>query len=430
MYAKMKLLLPFAILVLFLNQTHALWSPSPGQSWSNLIGIKDKSNIFNRKEQILTIDLEKSEEYIPQLHKQDKKVICYFSGGTIEPHRNDYNDYLKYGDEFVYTNKKNDTGEYWLHVEKKDILEPLILRRMMKAQSVGCDAIEVDHLNAYDHEPGDHGFTKEQTINFAKWIAADAHKVGISIGFNNLASLASQLVDDFDFATVENCAKDKNRCAKYEEFPKRGKAVFTIHYGNSGSFSSQKSSLIKEQKNMGFTCVFADNQNLHNPTYVYNCDNGSTSNTKGRIPKVTTAASVKESITSTVKTSTTGKTSTVTSKPVTPLISSESINSSVSNNSTHLDISGNPIVENISGKNEEVVPDAYLNNESKVPNFPDSNDFDDYVDPSSKKTKEALVISLSSVALVALGFVIYKGTRKFKGKRSSDSTIQLGMNYY
>jgi len=41
----MELLLPFAILVLFLNQTHALWSPTPGQSWSNLIGIKDKSNM-------------------------------------------------------------------------------------------------------------------------------------------------------------------------------------------------------------------------------------------------------------------------------------------------------------------------------------------------------------------------------------------------
>lgn len=424
----MELLLPFAILVLFLNQTHALWSPTPGQSWSNLIGIKDKSNIFNRKEQILTIDLEKSEEYIPELHKQGKKVICYFSGGTIEPHRSDYNDYLKYGDKFVYKNKKNASGEYWLHVEKKDILEPLILKRMMKARNVGCDAIEVDSLSAYDHEPGDHGFTKEQTVNLAKWIAADAHEVGISIGFNNLSSIASKLVDDFDFATVENCAKDKNRCAKYKEFPKHGKAVFTIHYGNSGSFSSQKSNLIKEQKNMGYTCVFADNQNLHNPTYVYNCDNGSTSNTKGSIPKVTTTATIKKFVTSTVKSSTTSKPISSSNSDIKISSESESINSSLLNNSTHLDISGNPVVDNISGKNDEVVPDAYLNNnESNVP--PDNIGRPDF-NENFRKTNVALVIALSSVAVTALGFVIYKRTKKFKRKHSSSSTVQLRMDYY
>jgi len=204
----------------------------------------------------------------------------------------------------ITVGEKTEWKETWMDIRRKDILQPLIRKRMKKAIAAKCDAIEVDCLGAHRHAPKDIGVTKDDVLVFAKWVAEMAHQEGISIGLKNVATLAESLEPYFDFAVVESCARSPKLCAHYIPFTKHGKAVFTIHYGNvDGSFEKQKSMLVKEQKGMGFTCIFNTNQNLKQPCFSYNCDTGSTSNIRGSIPE---QQAVK--ITTTIKKTTTVKT--------------------------------------------------------------------------------------------------------------------------
>jgi len=300
----MKLLLPIvAVSLLFTNSVESRWVPRPGTTWNYLLAASD-SDILSRKEEALTVDLNIKPEMINKLHKQGKKVICYFSGGTLEGHRKDYNDY--YNTPGLIPDKRGITrwGEVWLDYRRPEI-RPLIKRRMKEAISKKCDAIEVDCLDGYHFEEvtekWKNPLTKEDSYVFAKWLSQMAHNLGISIGLKNLAGTAARLVNDFDFAVVESCSDSPNLCARFKDFPKHNKAVFTIHYGNYGSFNSQRNRMVKEQKGLGFTCTFNNDENLKHPGYAFNCDTGSKSNTSGSIPKVSNNNNVKKTTKVTTK---------------------------------------------------------------------------------------------------------------------------------
>jgi len=273
--------------LLLTSTVESRWTPKPGLTWSYGIALKT-NDILNRPEDVITIDYQKGADVISKLHSKGKKVICYFSGGTIEPHRDDKDDY--YNTPNLVVEGKTRWNENWLNF-RNEAVYPLIRKRIKRAVNENCDALEIDCLGAFNHEQlttkySGKPYTKEDSLKFAKNLSKIAHEEGISIGLKNVATIAPQLVNDFDFAVVESCSMSKNVCALYKDFPKQGKAVFTIHYGNYGSFSSQVSTMVKEQKGFGYTCTFNDDDNLNHPGYSYNCDNGSKSSTSGSIPKV------------------------------------------------------------------------------------------------------------------------------------------------
>ncbi|ORX82465.1 hypothetical protein BCR32DRAFT_292625 [Anaeromyces robustus] len=281
----MKLLLLIISAFLFINDAQSLWTPKPKSTWNYLIAAKE-IDILNRPEEVLTIDINNS-HLIPELHKQGKKVICYFSGGTIEKHREDKDQYLAHDEMIIKGETK--WHELWLDYRMKDILYPLIKNRMKKAVQNGCDGLEIDCLGAYNHddllkrmkEQGKVPLNKEDAYNFAVDLSSMAHELGISIGLKNVAGIAKRLVNKFEFAVVESCSRSSKVCALYEDFPKQGKAVFTIHYGNYGSFQNQVKTMVKEQKNLGYTCTFNNDDNLDYPGFSYDCDTGSIINASG-----------------------------------------------------------------------------------------------------------------------------------------------------
>jgi endo-alpha-1,4-polygalactosaminidase (GH114 family) len=273
--------------LLLTSNVESRWTPKPGLTWSYGIAL-ETSDILSRPEDVITIDYQKGADVISKLHSKGKKVICYFSGGTIEPHRDDKDAY--YNTPNLVVEGKTRWDENWLNF-RNEAVYPLIRKRIQRAVKENCDALEIDCLGAFNHEQlttkySGKPYTKEDSFKFAKKLSKMAHEEGISIGLKNVATIAPQLVNDFDFAVVESCSMSKNVCALYKDFPKQGKAVFTIHYGNYGSFSSQVSTMVKEQNGYGYTCTFNDDDNLKHPGYSYNCDNGSKSGTSGSVPKV------------------------------------------------------------------------------------------------------------------------------------------------
>ncbi|OUM57995.1 glycoside hydrolase family 114 protein, partial [Piromyces sp. E2] len=195
----------------------------------------------NSDSDVVTIDLEYAEEMVPVLHNKDQKVICYFAGGTTENNRPDIKDYKKSG-------------------------------LIIEAYNYGCNAVEVDTLDVHNYLP--EKFNKQDTFEFAKWVAETGNEENISVGLKNIPSLAQKLQPYFDFAIVESCA-EYNECKYFKEFTKNNKAVFSIQYKDFGwKLSGDKlKTLINTQKNGDFTCVLG-NLDLRRHSVNYNCNTG------------------------------------------------------------------------------------------------------------------------------------------------------------
>ncbi len=102
----------------------------------------------------------------------------------------------------------------------------------------GFDGVEPDLDDTIFQGPSENnitGFpiTYQDMINYNKFIAAEAHKRGLSIGLKNGVALAGKFARDMepfvDFALVEQCAQ-YDECDAALPFVQAGKAVFAAEY--------------------------------------------------------------------------------------------------------------------------------------------------------------------------------------------------------
>jgi hypothetical protein len=101
--------------------------------------------------------------------------------------------------------------------------------RLDHAASRGCDAVEPDNVDGYQNDPG-FPLTAATQLDFNRFLAAEAHARGLSIGLKNDLDQLEDLVGDFDWALNEECFAYQE-CARYETtFLAAGKAVFHAEY--------------------------------------------------------------------------------------------------------------------------------------------------------------------------------------------------------
>jgi len=264
----MRFFLSFTFLSsLLLTKVNTLRFPAePGTMWNYVLG-DDNFDVTKEKAPVIDVDYEQSAETIARYHKYGKKVICYFSGGTVEDWRNDFKDYKSAG---ILGNEYDDwPGEYWINYKKyKGALRTLIERRMRIAKSKNCDGIEVDNLDGYQVNRSHWDLTENDAIEFAKWLVSTAHSIGIPIGLKNVPGLLKKSRDlyAFDFAINESCVNHSNECAIYKDFIAQGKPVFGITYGN---FNSKRSALCKALNGVGISMIVKESQNLRQAGRVF-----------------------------------------------------------------------------------------------------------------------------------------------------------------
>jgi hypothetical protein len=157
--------------------------------------------------------------------RDDVTTVCYFSAGTYEEFRDDADGFPE---ELRGEPLPDHPDERWLDVRAIDELAPVIEARLDRCAERGFDAVEMDNVDAYANDSG-FDLTPEDQLEFNRWLADAARERGLSPGLKGTAELAGDLVDDFDWALVEQCIQYEE-CEQFRPFVDDGKAVFVVEY--------------------------------------------------------------------------------------------------------------------------------------------------------------------------------------------------------
>jgi hypothetical protein len=208
----------------------SFWRPAPGTSWQ----IQFSGDIDTSFE-VAMYDLDLFDTpgpVIEGLRARGIAVVCYFSGGSYEDWRSDR-------DAFPETALGNPLegwpGERWLDV-RSDALRPIMQARLDLAAARGCDGVDPDNMDGYANDSG-FDLSYEDQLAYNRFIAAEAHARGLSVGLKNDLGQIEDLVDDFDWQLNEECHVHAE-CDLAMPFIDAHKAVFNVEYGDMSLVAS------------------------------------------------------------------------------------------------------------------------------------------------------------------------------------------------
>ncbi|KAF2751548.1 glycoside hydrolase family 114 protein [Sporormia fimetaria CBS 119925] len=202
----------------------AKWKPAVGDKWYIMLQA-DLGIITTEDVKVIDLDLfDRSEEWINGLHKNGKKVICYFSAGSYEPWRPDAGDFK---DEDIGAVMDGWPDEKWLRIGSKNVRK-IMAKRIELAHQKGCDAVDPDNVDGFQNENG-LGLTAEDSVAFVKFLSATAASYNLSIGLKNAGDIIPDVLDFVDFSVNEECV-EYAECETFQAFIKAGKPVFHIEY--------------------------------------------------------------------------------------------------------------------------------------------------------------------------------------------------------
>ena len=161
---------------------------------------------------------------ITALHAEGRRLICYFSAGSSENWRDDFEDFDK-----ADLGRPLDgwAGERWIDTRSANVRR-IMAKRLDLAAARGCDGVEPDNVDGYANKNG-LGLTDADQLDYNRFLATEAHRRGLGIGLKNDLDQVAALVDSFDFAVNEQCAQYRE-CALLRPFTAAGKPVFNAEY--------------------------------------------------------------------------------------------------------------------------------------------------------------------------------------------------------
>ncbi|MCV7302962.1 endo alpha-1,4 polygalactosaminidase [Mycobacterium barrassiae] len=203
----------------------ALWQPPVGTTWQwQLSGLPVDTSLDVA---VYDVDLlTTTDDELVTLKVNGRKVICYFSAGSWEDFRPDASDFPDVAKGNPLDPPFQD--ELWLDTRNADV-RTLMQRRLDLAVSRGCDAVEPDNVDGYGNDTGFELAAADQ-LDYNRFIAAEAHARGLSVGLKNDIDQLAELEPDFDWALNEECFTF-DECALYRDnFLAVNKAVFHAEY--------------------------------------------------------------------------------------------------------------------------------------------------------------------------------------------------------
>jgi hypothetical protein len=208
------------------NRTdEAVWKPTVGATWQwQLAGLPVDTSL---NVDAYDIDLfTTTDQELANLKADGRGVICYFSAGSWEQDRPD-------AAEFPAAVKGDPLDEpfedeLWLDVRRAEV-RALMQRRLDLAKTRGCDAVEPDNVDGYTRDTG-FDLSSADQLDYNRFIAAEAHARGLSVGLKNDTDQLAELEPYFDWALNEECFT-YTECTHYQDnFLAANKAVFHAEY--------------------------------------------------------------------------------------------------------------------------------------------------------------------------------------------------------
>lgn len=203
------------------------WQPTVGQTWQWQISVAEVEPIAG----VEVYDLDAfatSAETVAALHAQGSWVICYISVGSWEDWRPDAGDFPE---AVIGKDYEGWPGEKWLDIRQIEALAPVMQARLDMCRDKGFDGVEPDNIDGYWADSG-FELTAEDQLRYDRWLAAEAHARGLTIGLKNSPEHAAALVDEFDWALTEGCFVDE-WCEEVLVFIEAGKPVFATEYAEA-----------------------------------------------------------------------------------------------------------------------------------------------------------------------------------------------------
>jgi hypothetical protein len=199
------------------------WRPAKGTSWQwQLSGTIDTSVAAA----VYDVDLfEVPASTVAALHRQGRKVICYFSAGSWEPYRPDADDYPA---AVIGGPVDGWPDERWLDIRRLDLLRPILAARLDLCAAKGFDGVEPDWMDSYAQGTG-FPITAADQLRFNRALAEMAHHRGLAIGLKNDLGQMNVLAATMDYAVVEQCF-EFDECDPVAAFLDLGKPVFHAEY--------------------------------------------------------------------------------------------------------------------------------------------------------------------------------------------------------
>lgn len=166
---------------------------------------------------------------IAALHEQGRRVLCYFSAGSSEDWRPDYDRFTRADRGYRLDGW---AGERWLDIRSENVLA-VMLDRLDLAVDKGCDGVEPDNMDAYTNRSG-FRLTAEDQLGYNKRIANEAHLRALAVALKNDGDQAAALVEHFDLSVNEQC-HEYAECDQLAPFITAGKPIFNAEYPGSES---------------------------------------------------------------------------------------------------------------------------------------------------------------------------------------------------
>ena len=202
-----------------------IFRPSPGTLWQiQLSGTLDASfDVEMYEVDLFALDA----ATLKGLHDRGRTVTCYVSVGTAEPYRADY---ASLPQSAIGNALVDYPDERWLD-HRNQAVRSAMAARLRLAFSSGCDAVELSNLQAHAEDSG-FPLTRADELDYARWLIAEGHTLGLSVGVSTSDDLASALVSEADFGSAAECLASAD-CRAWQPFIAAGKAVFIVEFGSS-----------------------------------------------------------------------------------------------------------------------------------------------------------------------------------------------------
>lgn len=205
------------------GERRARWIPRRGLTWQwQLSGTVD----LNVDADVFDLDgFETGRATVDELHRRGRRAICYLDVGAVESYRPDAR---AFPDRVIGRPVDGWSHERYLDIRMLDVIGPILARRLDLCASKGFDGVEGDLVDAYANSSG-FPITARDEVRFIRWFVAEAHARGLAAGLKNDTDLVPELVDQVDFAIVEDCHHE-GTCAAYAPLLRRNKPVFDAEY--------------------------------------------------------------------------------------------------------------------------------------------------------------------------------------------------------